>query len=42
MEVLFKLPGHHNDVAVDMKILFASGKYVHDENTLCIVFWLDI
>ena len=26
MEVLFKLPGHHNDVAVDMKMLFANGK----------------
>ena len=26
MEVLFKLPGHHNDVAVNMEILFDSGK----------------
>ena len=26
MEILPKLPGHHNDVAIDMKELFANGK----------------
>eukprot|EP00112_Aurelia_sp_Birch-Aquarium-sp1_P013412 Seg2846.1 transcript_id=Seg2846.1/GoldUCD/mRNA.D3Y31 product="Sec1 family domain-containing protein 2" protein_id=Seg2846.1/GoldUCD/D3Y31 len=30
MEVLFKLPGHHNDVAVDMKMLFANGNKTPD------------
>ncbi|XP_065053215.1 sec1 family domain-containing protein 2-like [Rhopilema esculentum] len=30
MEVLFKLPGHHNDVAVNMEMLFDSGNKTPD------------
>ncbi len=29
MEILFKLPCHHNDVAIDMKLLFQNGKYAN-------------